>query len=266
MKRLIYLLFFATITMTSCIDAGLDDLPIYDEAEITDFDLEHRYVTTNANGVERMTVVTLNADVEISEETNTVTVTASIPAPTTQFTQDERRKITLESITAYAKVSPAAKMEPIDGAPVLGKPGDFSVERSYRVTAADGKTSKVWTIKINPLPVINNYEGSYTSAGRFVHPNGPRDFEGDKYLSSVDATTISTTHSDLGAHGYKINVTVNSDNTVVVTQFNGDGTEIGEMVPGEENSYNPSSKTFTLNYRYSGGGGYRVISETLKLK
>jgi hypothetical protein len=155
MRKLIFILSILSLVMTSCIDWGLQELPVYNEAEITAFNLEHRYVVKNANDVEMMAVVTMNTDVQINKENATITVTASVPPATTSFTEAERRKVSLESIIAYAKLSPAAKIEPIDGAPVLGTIGDFTGERKYRVNAADGKTVKIWTIRINPLPLIN---------------------------------------------------------------------------------------------------------------
>lgn len=267
MKNIHIIWILLAVMNSSCIDWGLEELPAYDEAEITDFDLEYRYVTTNANGVEQLAVVTLGADVVISEDDATITVTPSIPAPSGSFTQEERRKVSLESIVAYAKLSPAAKIVPLDGAPKLGIPGNFSEVRRYKVVAADKKTSKEWTVIINSLPVINRYEGAYQSVGSFDHPSaGLRNFDYEKWLSTIDESTVETIHSDLGGAGYKMRIKINGDNSVDVMQYAGDGSEIGEVVPGMDNKYDPTTKTFTLNYRYMGGGGYRVISETLTLK
>lgn len=151
MRKFIFLLVFAPL-FSSCIGWGLDELPVYDEAEITDFDLEYRYIVKNENGVERLAVKTLILDVQIDSEAKTIEATPELPDATNDFTEEERSKVTLTSITAYTKISPAAKIEPLDGAPVLGKPGDFSIDRQYNVTAADGKHSNVWTITVNPLP------------------------------------------------------------------------------------------------------------------
>lgn len=47
----------------------------------------------------------------------------------------------LSKLWVFVTVSDVAKVSPIEGAPELGKPGDFSTDRRYRVTAADGSTS-----------------------------------------------------------------------------------------------------------------------------
>jgi hypothetical protein len=155
MKKLFFIFSILLLAMSSCIDWGLQELPVYTEAEITSFNLEHRYVVKNTNSVEMMAVVTLNTSVQINKDNATITVAASVPSATANFTLEERKKVSLESIVAYAKLSPAAKIEPMDGAPALGTIGNFTGERKYKVNAADGKTSKIWTIKVNPLPVIN---------------------------------------------------------------------------------------------------------------
>ncbi len=120
-------------------------------------------------------------------------------------------------------------------------------------------------IKVKPIPAINIYEGNYASTGRFEHPTAPRDLALDKYMTTVNTNTITGPHSDLGGSGYTIEVKINTDNTCVVSQF-ANGAPLGEMTPGAINKYDPTTKTFTLNYRYSGSNGWRTISETLKLK
>jgi len=108
------------------------------------------------------------------------------------------------------------------------------------------------------------HAGIYVSSGYFDHPTAPRELALEKTLSKLNDNTLICGHSDLGGSGYTITMTVNSDYSVTVKQFAPD--EIGEMVPGAVNKYDPVSKTFTLNYRYMGGNGWRTVNETLKLK
>lgn len=44
----------------------------------------------------------------------------------------------LGRLWVYVSISNAATLSPLNGAPKLGAPGDFSEDRQYRVTAADG--------------------------------------------------------------------------------------------------------------------------------
>lgn len=239
--------------MTSCIEWGLDELPVYAEAEVTSFNLEHRYIVKNANGVEKMTIVTLNTDVQINKENGVITITASIPAPTSSLTQDERRKISLTSIVGYAKLSPAAKIEPIEGAPALGIPGDFSSERKYKVTAADGKTSKIWTVKVNPLPVINQFEGMYKESGTLVRGTSPADIlDADIYLETINANTLRAQagKSVFNNPAILYQIQVNPDNSVTIkSDPNASVTIVSQA--GVASTYNPATKTFDLHYEYT---------------
>lgn len=46
----------------------------------------------------------------------------------------------LSKLWVYVSISDAATLSPLNGAPKLGSPGDFSETRFYRVTAADGSS------------------------------------------------------------------------------------------------------------------------------
>ena len=151
MRKYIYLLLVVCVTLNSCIKQGLDDFPEYDEVLITDFDLEYRYVTTNANDVEQLSVITLVTDVIFDEESGTIIIDAAVPAATVNFPEQIRSQVNLTNITGYAKLSPAASIQPLNGAPVLGQVGDYSSPAEYKVLAADGKTTKKWIVTVNSL-------------------------------------------------------------------------------------------------------------------
>lgn len=110
--------------------------------------------------------------------------------------------------------------------------------------------------------------GALSSTGTFSLPVGEvRSFTRDKVALAIGDATFETELADLGDNGYTIRIKINADNSVTVAQYlNGNPLPNSEMVPGAENSYNPSTQTFTLNYRYSGDGGYRTISETVVRK
>lgn len=252
MRKLIYVSLLL-LTLTSCIDSGLEDLPVYNEVEITSFDLEHRYLLPNANGVEHLAVVRLTSTAVIDKVAGTITVTATIPSPNSTFSQTERKKVTLKSIVGYTKLSPAARIEPLEGAPVLGILGDFSTVRKYKVTAADGVTTKIWTITVKPLPVISNYEGTYTESGTLVRGTNPPDtLTGNVFLSTVDANTVraqaGTSVFNNPAILYQIKV--NADNTVTILSDPTSSVVITGQV-GVPSTYNPTTKTFDLHYEYT---------------
>ncbi len=266
MKKYIYILAILVSTLTSCINWGLEELPLYDEVEITSFDLEHRYTTENANGVESVVFTKLNSSVDISSENAIITVTATIPPPTQIFTQEIRRSISLENIAGYFKLSPASKVEPLDGAPELGVPGDFSVERKYKVTAADGKTTKIWTVKVNPLPEINQFEGLYKESGTLVRIGEPADqLDAEIYLETINSNTCRAQAGKSVFNNPDIlyQIQVNADNTVTIKN---DPNSVVEIFPqdGKVSTYNPTTKTFDLHYHYRNGD--RLFDTKLILK
>ncbi|BDD10529.1 hypothetical protein FUAX_29610 [Fulvitalea axinellae] len=150
-------------------------------------------------------------------------------------------------------------------AQISGKP--MKLEMRTLFLPEEGAIDTFYTDWVEVPFIWSAYSGHYTGSGTFDHPsNGAREFSQEKLLQPVDDKTVMANHSDLGQHGYRIKLVVAEDNSVTVTQYNGDGNEIGEMVSDAENSYNPETKTFTLNYRYEGDGGFRVISETIVMK
>ena len=145
MKRFTYILLTVVMMgMTACLESGLEELPAFEDANITDFYFEYRYFVTQ-NGFTSANFVRLtNVDRSITDQA--VNLTVSIPEAAGTFTEAERAKVNLSDIIGYCYLSTAATIESIEGAPQLGKPGNFTAPVKYKVTAADGKTSKTWTI------------------------------------------------------------------------------------------------------------------------
>ena len=69
-------------------------------------------------------------------------VTGNIP-------EAERGNFTESKAVVAVTISTAATIKPINGAPKLGVPGDWTKDNQYEVTAADG-TKKTWTIVVEP--------------------------------------------------------------------------------------------------------------------
>ncbi len=112
------------------------------------------------------------------------------------------------------------------------------------------------------VAVANLYSGSYHSEGKFVHPTaGPRDINRAKTLAPIDAQTCETEYADLGGNGWKMWLRVNpDDNSVEIIPI---APASPGTVPNGDNFYDPATKSFTLNYKYAGAGGDRVVSEVI---
>lgn len=144
--KIIFSLLLLVSIFSSCLETGLDELPSFKDAEITNFRFEYRWFDDSDN---KLRVIQLPATVSISEETNIISCELTVPAESGSFTTDVRDQVTLKNIVGYADLSPASKIEPLENSPTLGIPADFSTSpMQYEVIAADGKTKKIWNIDI----------------------------------------------------------------------------------------------------------------------
>lgn len=134
------------LTFTSCLKSGLDDLPVYDQAEMTNVKFEYRWWDESAK---QMRVIELPTDKTLETDNKTFKCVINVPNTNATFTQQVRDGVLLSNIVATVDISTAARVKPLNGAPVLGTPSDFSAKVfRYLVTAADGKTKAEWTIDI----------------------------------------------------------------------------------------------------------------------
>lgn len=133
------------VSATSCLKAGLDDLPTYDEAKITNIYFEYRWYD---EGTKQLRVQALTLDKTIDEENSMVTCNITVPGTNAVFTEKIRNEVSLSKIVCYVDMSTAARLKPLNGAPALGEMQDFSAKDfRYLVTAANGD-KREWTIKI----------------------------------------------------------------------------------------------------------------------
>lgn len=129
--------------------------------------------------------------------------------------------------------------------------GDMAISQNLGFFTVDVKAASV-------------YEGVYRSTGVFTHPTaGARDINKDKTLATINANTVQTEFADLGGSGWTMQLTVNADNSVKLTPT---GAASAGTVQEGVNKYDPATKAFTLNYKYDGSGGFRVVTETIKIK
>lgn len=147
----------------------------------------------------------------------------------------------------------------------LPKTLDFSKEYVIPVGIADASGVKIssnlgfMNIFVGGTP--NKYDGAYHATGYFSHPSSPRDIDRDKTLKTIDKSTSETEFADLG---YIMWLKVNKDNTVTIIPQGTAATLAGPFEQTGVNKYDPTTKTFTLNYQYN--VGTRVISEVIKKK
>ena len=139
----------------------------------------------------------------------------------------------------------------------------YALAYTIKTTTA-GSISGNFHTTVFGIAVKNKYDGVYAATGVFNHPTaGPRDIKQDKTLKTVDATTVETTIGDLGSL-MKLSVNPTTNAVTVIGQLSASQPLI--PVPGKTNTYDPATKTYKLNYQYTGGGGLRVIQEDIKKK
>lgn len=147
--RNLFSIFLLLLFCSSC-KMGLDDLEALGECELVTFSFENRYVgkekrqTSDQDGnvieywVDKVMFDAIEA-VKFTITQNTVNVI--LPATTD-----------LKNVVGIASISVGSVIVPLEGSPQLGERGDFSIPRKYEVIAADGHTSKVWTIVTTVSP------------------------------------------------------------------------------------------------------------------
>lgn len=134
---------------TSCLTAGLEDLPVYTDADVTNFRFEYRWSEKEGTS-DRLRVKPLTVNLTINKEKQEVICNIIVPATDSQgFTDAIRSQVSLHNIVGFCTISTAATINPIGASPSLGKPADFSQNNmSYEVIAADRTTKKTWKLVI----------------------------------------------------------------------------------------------------------------------
>lgn len=143
---------FICLTLSSCLKSGLEGIEDFHDAELTNMQFEYRWAysqpsaTPDGPPVEQLATQQLSTTVVFDEDGYTLNCTITVPAANGIFTAEEREKVTLAQIVGMATISTAATIKPLNGAPELGKRGDFSAPVKFLVTAADGHTSKEYQL------------------------------------------------------------------------------------------------------------------------
>lgn len=130
---------------------GWEDLPAYEDAEITGVQFYYRWASTTEKdpitGEPMVREVRLPSSASIDDEAGTVNVSLSLPDANATFTEEVRAGVSVSNIVGQVTISTAARIAPADGNKVLGVPDNWSEPHRFTVTAADG-TTKAWTITV----------------------------------------------------------------------------------------------------------------------
>lgn len=155
MKKYSYLfLLFLLVSMTSCLKSGMDDLPEFEDSNITGVQkVEYRYVSDEispASGQNITKYVELSKTQVIDTDAKTVKISVTVPEASASFPAAEHAKCSKSNIAVMISVSTAARVTSVGDAPKMGVPGDWSKANKYVIVAANGTKSE-WTVEVTDL-------------------------------------------------------------------------------------------------------------------
>ena len=146
--KFIIALFVIALSCTSCLESNLEELKTYEGNDITSGYAWYRYKgnnTLNASGEQQIIQKELQRTGQvIDNEAATCALQFKVP---TNFSDAERNGVNINNLVVAVDISTAAVMSPVEGAPKLGVPADWSSPHKYLVKAANGQT-KVWTVSV----------------------------------------------------------------------------------------------------------------------
>ena len=171
MKKIFYILAFLLgnlLLTTSCLRSGLEELTNSSKKELTAVNYSYRFLyndTIKKGTVNEEILKDRVCDVIFTKVSEAIkengipgfrtTITHSLNSvqkagPSGSVTKAMlynkfKELIAKDGITrlwVYVTISDAATVKPVDNAPKLGTPGDFTTDRFYEVKAADGSTER----------------------------------------------------------------------------------------------------------------------------
>ena len=154
MKKIVNMIaaLLLVVLSTSCLESGLEDLDTYKGNDITGVvGVYYRYKGTTVNpgsGELNVLQITLSSsNFQVNKEAGTCQFDFKLPS---NFPEDLKGKFSPSEMVVILGISTASICKPIEGAPTVGAPGDWSKPNKYEVTAASGD-KKVWTVTANFL-------------------------------------------------------------------------------------------------------------------
>lgn len=109
----------------------------------------------------------------------------------------------------------------------------------------------------------SKFAGNYMLTGRFTHPtaSSSRDLNLTAAVTYVGNQTFNSPVADLGGSNYFINIKINANNTVTLTNL-GAMPNVDQTVG--PNTFDPLTKTFILNFSYTPAGGLpRIVNQKM---
>ncbi len=169
MRKAFYLLFamcILMITATSCLNSGLEDLENSSAKNLTAVNYTYRFLyddtikkgTPNQEiQIDRVCEIVFNKQSQaitengisgfrttLTHNLNSVQKAGPTGSVTKEMLYEKFKKLIatdgLTKLWVYVTISDASTIMPLNNAPKLGAPGDFSKDHNYRVKAADGST------------------------------------------------------------------------------------------------------------------------------
>ena len=139
------------VVSTSCLKHDLEELDVYSGCDITRVDCAYRWKTgeihpgTQSEKVNQV-YVSAYSRTYVTDESDPSRGVCTIRYSKTNI-PEQYRSVAETEMVVYVTLSTAAVMKPINGAPALGIPADWTADHEYEVTAADG-TKKIWKIVV----------------------------------------------------------------------------------------------------------------------
>jgi hypothetical protein len=228
------------------------------DADLTEIRLFPRSVVKGEVKVKFIVNPTVVADF------NTENGTSYISVPATSFSL-QSNEVTLTQENRKANIKIRIKPSLVTGGP-------YAIGLSI-AEVSSGEISTLYHNVLVEVRVKNAYEGDYQATGNMIVYSGPSNtspitttypIDEAKFLSTIDNSTVEAPigYSDFtGAFMY---LTINpSTNQVTVSPSLG-GPTFSVVTNNGTCAYNPTTKTFTLNYYYvNSAGNLREIQEAL---
>jgi len=178
---------------------------------------------------------------------------------------------TLETTELTLTQTERGKEIPIKILPSAVTGGDYALGLSISSTTY-GEISPVAHDVLVFVQVKNDYEGLYYASGQRTLYNGPTvasgiasvfDIDTDKYLYTIDQTTVETDVADLIGGGWMFLQVNPLTNQVTVMPSAVSPTFL--LSNNGPCTYDPVTKTFSLAYKYfNAAGNLRIISERIE--